>query len=158
MMWMSRVLLVLVVLSTVFLGVNGYAGRVQRLAGRITLKISSAVPSGGGFDFTWSKGTLTLIDGTKHVFSVSGLGIRGNEGSIFDLEAKGEVYNLTMVEDFAGTYRRTMGELSPERGMNTLIIKNERDVHIVVTVRFAKESGDAHLMPSESGVTVKLER
>jgi hypothetical protein len=51
-----------------------------------------------------------------------------------------------------------MGELSPERGMNTVIIKNERDAHIVVTVQFAKESGDAHLTPSESGVTVKLER
>ncbi|HSF34160.1 MAG TPA: hypothetical protein VLK82_27360 [Candidatus Tectomicrobia bacterium] len=157
-MWMSRLVLVFVMLSTVLLAADGYAGKVQRLAGRITLKITSAVPAGGGFGFTWAKGTLTLIDGTEHVFSVSGLGIRGNEGSIFDLEAKGEVYNLTMIEDFAGTYRRTMGELSPERGMNTLIIKNERDVHIVVTVQFAKESGDAHLTPSESGVTVKLER
>ena len=26
--------------------------------------------------------------------------------SIFDLEVKGEVYNLTMLRDFPGTYRR----------------------------------------------------
>jgi hypothetical protein len=158
MMWMSRVVPVLVVLSTVLVGVDGHTGVVQRLAGRVSLKINSAVPPGGGFEFTWSKGTLTLIDGTTHVFSVSGLGIRGNEGSIFDLEAKGEVYNLTMLEDFSGTYRRTMGELSPERGTNTLIIKNEHDVHVVVTVQFEKESGNVRLTPSESGVTVKLER
>jgi hypothetical protein len=158
MMWMSHALLILVVLSTVFLRVDGHAGQVQRLAGRMSLKINSAVPPGGGFDFTWSQGTLTLIDGTTRVFSVSGLGIRGNEGSIFDLEAKGEVYNLTKVSDFAGTYGRTMGELSPERGMNTIIIKNEHGVHVVVTVQFEKESGEVSLTPSESGVTVKLEQ
>ena len=157
-MWMSRVVPVLVVLCTVLVGLDGYAGQVQRLAGRVSLKINSAVPAGGGFGFTWSQGTLTLIDGTTHGFSVSGLGIQGNEGSIFDLEAKGEVYNLTMIEDFAGTYRRTLGELSPERGTNTLIIKNEHDVHVVVTVQFERESGNVRLMPSESGVAVTLER
>jgi hypothetical protein len=157
MMWTPRVVPVLVVLSTVVLGVDGHAGEMKRLAGRLSLKINSAVPPGGGFDFTWGKGTLTLIDGTVRTFSVSGLGIHGNAGSIFDLEAKGEVYNLSMIEDFAGTYRRTMGELSPERGTNTLIIKNEHDVHVVVTVHFERESGNVRLTPSESGVTVKLE-
>jgi hypothetical protein len=157
MMWMSHVLPVLVVLSTVLVGVDGHAGEVQRLAGRVSLKINSAVPPGGGFDFTWGKGTLTLIDGTTHVFSVSGLGIRGNEGSIFDLEARGEVYNLDKLGAFAGTYRRTMGELSPERGTNTLIIKNEHNVQVVVTVHFERESGNVRLTPSESGVIVALE-
>jgi hypothetical protein len=156
MMWRSRVLLVFVV-GAVLVCVDGHAGGVQWLAGRVSLKINSTVPPRGGFDFTWGKGTLTLIDGTTHVFSVSGLGIQGNEGSIFDMEVRGEVYNLTMLMDFAGIYRRTMGELSPERGTNTLIIKNEHDVHVVVTVHFERESGDVHLTPSESGVTVNLE-
>jgi hypothetical protein len=140
------------------LGVVGQAGEMQRLAGRVSLKINSAVPPGGGFDFTWGKGTLTLIDGTTHTFSVSGLGIRGNEGSLFDLEARGEVYSLSMIEDFPGIYKRTLGEISPERGTNTLIIKNERGVHIVVTVHFERESGNVRLLPSESGVTLTLER
>jgi hypothetical protein len=153
-----RASLVLVVLSMVFVAVEGHAGEVQRLAGRVSLKINSAVPPKGGFDFTWGKGTLTLINGTKHVFSVSGLGIQGNEGSIFDMEVKGEVYNLTMLGDFPGTYRRTLGDLSPERSTNTLIIKNEHHVHVVVTVHFERESGNVRLLPSESGVTVKLEQ
>jgi hypothetical protein len=157
-MWMTRVLPVLVMLSTMLVGVDGQAGQVHQLAGRVLLKINSAVPPGGGFDFTWGQGTLTLLDGTTHVFSVSGLGIRGNDGSLFELAAKGEVYNLTMLEDFAGTYRRTMGELSPERGTNTLIMNNDHGVHVVVTVHFEKESGDVRLTPSESGVMVKLER
>jgi hypothetical protein len=157
-MWRSCVALVLVVLSAVLVGMDGHGGEVQRLAGRVSLKINSAVPPRGGFDFTWGTGTLMLLDGTKHVFSVSGLGIQGNEGSIFDMEVRGEVYNLTMLGDFAGIYRRTMGELSPERGINALIIKNEQNVHVVVTVHFERESGDVRLTPSESGVTVELEQ
>jgi hypothetical protein len=158
MMWRLRVSLILVVLSVVLVAVGGHTGEMQRLAGRVSLKINSAVPPKGGFDFTWGKGTLTLIDGTTHVFSVSGLGIQGNEGSIFEMEVKGEVYNLSMLGDFAGTYRRTLGDLSPERGTNTLIIKNERNVHVVVTVQFERESGNVRLLPSESGVAVKLEQ
>jgi hypothetical protein len=158
MMWRLRVSLILVVLSVVLVAVGGHTGEMQRLAGRVSLKINSAVPPKGGFDFTWGKGTLTLIDGTTHVFSVSGLGIQGNEGSIFEMEVKGEVYNLSMLGDFTGTYRRTLGDLSPERGTNTLIIKNERNVHVVVTVQFERESGNVRLLPSESGVTVKLEQ
>ncbi len=153
-----RVWLVLVVLSVVLVAAKGYAGEIQRLAGRVSLKINSAVPPKGGFDFTWGKGTLTLIDGTTHVFSVSGLGIQGNEGSIFEMEVKGEVYNLNMLADFPGVYKRTLGDLSPDRGTNTLIIKNERNVHVVVTVHFERESGNVRLFPSESGVTVTLEQ
>jgi hypothetical protein len=123
----------------------------------VSLKINSAVPPKGGFDFTWGQGTLTLIDGTRHVFSVSGLGIQGNEGSIFEMEVKGEVYNLNMLADFPGIYKRTLGDLIPERGISTLIIKNERNVHVVVTVHFGRESGDVRLLPSESGVSVTLE-
>jgi len=153
-----HVWLVLVVLSAVLVAVEGSAGEVQRLAGRVSLKINSAVPPKGGFDFTWGTGTLTLIDGTTHVFSVSGLGIQGNEGSIFEMEVKGEVYNLNMLADFPGVYKRTLGDLSPERGTNTLIIKNERNVHVVITVYFERESGNVRLLPSESGVAVKLEQ
>jgi hypothetical protein len=91
------------------------------------------------------------------VFSVSGLGIQGNEGSIFEMEVKGEVYNLNMLADFPGIYKRTRGDLIPERGISTLIIKNERNVHVVVTVHFERESGDVRLLPSESGVSVTLE-
>src|SRR5262245_5434356 len=88
--FMSRscLVLVLVMLSTVFVAADSRTGEVQRLGGRVLLKINSAVPPGGGFDFTWGKGTLTLIDGTTQAFSISGLGIQGNEGSLFDLEAK----------------------------------------------------------------------
>ena len=43
---------------------------------------------------TMGEGRLTLLDGTAHAFSVSGLNLQGHVGSSVDLEAKGEVYNL----------------------------------------------------------------
>jgi hypothetical protein len=92
------------------------------------------------------------------MFAVSGLGIQGNEGSIVDLEARGEVYHLQKVEDFAGTYRRTIGELSPERDTNTVIIENQHGGVVVATVTVDRAKGAVRLAPSESGVTVMLER
>jgi hypothetical protein len=53
MMWRLRVSLILVVLSVVLVAVGGHTGEMQRLAGRVSLKINSAVPPKGGFDFTW---------------------------------------------------------------------------------------------------------
>jgi hypothetical protein len=110
-----------------------------------------------GFGLAWNKGTLTLTDGTVRVFSVSGLGIQGNEGNLVDLEAKGEVYQLQRLEDFTGTYRRTIGELGPDRDTNTVIISNQHGVVVVVTVSVDRAKGNIRLVPSQSGVTVTLE-
>ena len=61
------------------------------------------------------EGRLTLLNGTAHAFSVNGLNLQGRTGSSIDLEAKGEVYNLQRLGDFAGTYRRAIGVVDPER-------------------------------------------
>jgi hypothetical protein len=87
---------------------------------------------------------------------VSGLNLQGRVGGSIDLEAKGEVYHLQRLEDFAGTYRRTVGAVDPERPTNTLILGNDQGVRIVVTVSAAIEQTDVRILPSESGVTVKL--
>ena len=154
--WMMWKLLSAVLLSTLLIGVWLHAGELQKPAGRVVLRINSTVAAGGGLGLTATEGTLTLLDGTAHAFAVSGLNLQGQVGSPVDLEAKGEVYQLQRLEDFAGTYRRAMGEVDPERSTNTLIIQNERGVHMVVTVTVALERSDVRLLPSKSGVTVKL--
>jgi hypothetical protein len=155
---MSRVLLVVAVVGTLLTGAEGHAGELGRPTGRVILTIDSTIPPSGGFAVTWNKGTLILTDGTRHAFAVSGLGIQGHKGSLVDLEAKGEVYHLQQIEDFAGTYRRTIGELSPERDTNTVIIENQHGVVVVVTVTVDRAKGNIRLVPSASGVTVALER
>jgi hypothetical protein len=63
---------------------------------------------------------------------------------------------LQQLQDFPGTYRRTIGAVDPERPTNTLILENEHGVLVVVTVTVAVERSDVRLLPSESGVTVRL--
>jgi hypothetical protein len=65
---------------------------------------------------------------------------------------------LPRLVDFAGTYRRTIGELSPERDTNTGIIENQHGVVVVVTATVDRTKGNVPLVPSPSGVTVILER
>jgi hypothetical protein len=154
---MSRVCLAMVILGALLSGAVGQGGEARKLAGRVSLSIDSTIPPGGSFEATWNKGTLTLTDGTVRVFSVSGLGIQGNEGSLVDLEARGEVYQLQRLENFTGTYRRTIGELSPDRDTNTMIIANQHGVVVVLTVSVDRAKGDIRLIPSQSGVMVTLE-
>jgi hypothetical protein len=132
------------------------AGEMRKPVGRLVLTLSSTVAPGGGMGRTTGEGRLTLLDGTVHAFSVSGLNLQGRVGGSIDLEARGEVYHLQRLEDFAGTYRRAVGAVDPERPTNTLILGNDQGVLIAVTVTAAIEQTDVRILPSESGVTVKL--
>jgi hypothetical protein len=132
------------------------AGEMGKPVGRLVLTLGATVAPGGGMGRTTGEGRLTLLDGTAHTFSVSGLSLQGSAGGSIDVEAKGEVYHLQRLEDFAGTYRRTIGAVDPERSTNTLMLENDQGVLIVVTVTAAIEQTDVRILPSESGVTVKL--
>jgi hypothetical protein len=91
---------------------------MRKPVGRVVLHISSTVAPGVGLALTAAGGTLNLLDGTAHAFVVSGLNLHGQVGSPVDLEAKGKVCQLQRLEDFAGTYRRAMGEVDPQRSTN----------------------------------------
>jgi hypothetical protein len=154
--WRIRRLLIYVLVGPLVAGGWLQAGEMRRPAGRMVLTLRATVAPGGGMGPTMGEGRLTLLDGTAHTFSVSGLNLQGHVGSSVDLEAKGEVYNLPRPGDFAGTYRRAIGVVDPERPTNTLILENDEGVHIVVTVTASIERTDVRILPSESGVTVKL--
>jgi hypothetical protein len=129
---------------------------MRKPVGRLVLTLSATVAPGGGMGRSTGEGRLTLLDGTTYAFSVNGLNLQGRVGSSIDLEVKGEVYHLQRLEDFAGTYRRAIGTVDPERSTNTLMLENNQGVLIVVTVTVAIEQTDVRILPSESGVTVKL--
>jgi hypothetical protein len=154
--WMRRRRLIYVLVGPLLACGWLQAGEMRKPVGRLVLTLSTTVAPGGGMGRTTGEGRLTLLDGTAHAFSVNGLNLQGRTGSSIDLEAKGEVYNLQRLGDFAGTYRRAIGVVDPERPTNTLILENEQGVHIAVTVTVALEQTDVRILPSESGVTVKL--
>jgi hypothetical protein len=155
--WRIRRLLIYVLMGPLVAGGWLQAGEMRRPAGRLVLTLRATVAPGGGMGATMGEGRLTLLDGTTHAFSVNGLNLQGRMGSSIDLEAKGEVYNLQRLGDFAGIYRRAIGVVDPERPTNTLILENDQGVSIVVTVTVAIEQTDVRILPSESGVTVKLQ-
>lgn len=154
--WIMRRLLPLVLAGTLLAGAWSDAGEMRKPAGRVVLILSATVAPGSGMGWTAGEGQLTLLDGTTQAFTVSGLNLQGHVGSSVDLEARGEVYQLQRLQDFPGTYRRTTGAVDPERSTNTLILENEHGVRVVVTVTVATERRDVRLLPSESGVTVRL--
>jgi len=61
---------------------------------------------------------------------------------------------LTLSDGSAHTF--SMSGLDPARPTNTVIIENDQEVLIVVTVTAAIEQTDVRILPSETGVTVKL--
>jgi hypothetical protein len=154
--WMMRRRLIYVLVGPLVAGGWLQAGEMRKPVGRLVLRLSAMVAPGGGMGQSTGEGRLTLLDGTAHAFSVSGLNLQGHGGSSIDLEARGEVYNLQRLEDFAGTYRRFIGAVDPERPTNTLMLENDQGVLIAVTVTAAIAQTDVRILPSESGVTVKL--
>jgi hypothetical protein len=155
--WMTWRRLIYVVVGPLVAGGWLQAGEMRTPVGRLVLTLSATVAPGGGVGRTTGEGRLTLLDGAAHAFSVSGLNLQGRGGSSIDLEARGEVYHLQRLEEFAGTYRRFIGAVDPERPTNTLMLENDQGVLIVVTVTAAIEQTDVRILPSESGVTVKLQ-
>jgi hypothetical protein len=129
---------------------------MRKPVGRLVLTLRATVAPGGGMGRTTGEGRLTLLDGSAHAFSVSGLNLQGRAGGSIDLEARGEVYRLQRLEDFPGTYRRAVGAVDPERPTNTLMLENGQKVLLVVTVTTRMEQTAVRLLPSESGVTVEL--
>ena len=155
--WMMRTGLIYLLVGPLVAGGWLQAGEMRRPAGQLVLKLRATVAPGGGMGPTMGEGRLTLLDGTSHAFSVSGLNLQGREGNSLDVEARGEVYHLQRLEDFDGTYRRTLGAVDPQRPTNTLMLENDRGVLLVVTVTAAIEQTEVRILPSESGVTVKLQ-
>ncbi|MGH8066359.1 MAG: hypothetical protein ACRERE_14215, partial [Candidatus Entotheonellia bacterium] len=113
--WMMRRRLIYVLVGPLLACGWLQAGEMGKPVGRLVLTLSATVAPGGGMGQVTGEGRLTLLDGTARAFSVSGLNLQGRAGGAIDLEARGEVYRLQRLEDFAGTYRRAVGAVDPER-------------------------------------------
>jgi hypothetical protein len=152
----SRLLLTVVV-STLLWGVVAHAGEAPKPDATFTTQVEQVVPPGGGFGFTWGKGTLTMADGRKHQFSLENLGVTGNIGGIADLEAHGDVYNLKKAEDFAGNYRRAPADAPAGVAPKAIVMKNQHGVVVAFKVK-TETTTDPHLelTPSDTGVTVTM--
>jgi hypothetical protein len=151
-------LLTLVVGSACLFGALGYAGDAPKPDGTVTVQVESWVPSEEGFGFTWGKGLLRMTNGTTQVFTLEGVGVRGNRGGTVDMEAQGRVFNLKNAADFAGTYKKSPGDAPAGTDRKALVMKNEKGIVVVLEVKVDTETyPDLALDASDQDVKVKLE-
>ena len=83
---------------------------------------------GAGVGVEWGKGVLTY-KGKKYTFKVKGMQI-GTVG-ISTVTAKGEVYNLFQLAQFAGHYVAVEASAAVFKGKEAQEFKNSKDVHVV---------------------------
>jgi hypothetical protein len=107
-----------------------------------------------GFIIGGSKGSGTLtFRGKEHPFKLKGLSVGANVGAS-KMSAAGEVYDMTKISQFPGTYTKLDASVALGGGMGGLRLKNENGVIMVLHSR--TEGVDINL-GSMSGMTVTME-
>ena len=107
-----------------------------------------------GFIVGGSKGSGTLtFQGKEHPFKLKGLSVGANVGAS-KMSAAGEVYDMTKISQFPGTYTKLDASVALGGGMGGLRLKNENGVIMVLHSR--TEGVDINL-GSMSGMTVTME-
>jgi hypothetical protein len=121
----------------------------------------SATPSGkvsiqsrsiaAGVGVTWGDGKLSF-KGKDYPFSIDGLTLV--DFGISRASANGEVYNLTDVAKFAGTYVAAEAGLTLAGGMSGMILRNQDGV----VMRIHSTSRGARLQLGTSGLRITLKQ
>ena len=102
-----------------------------------------------GIGTTWGSGTLTY-KGKTHPVRLRGLEIGGVGGAKID--AKGDVYHLTNVADFDGTYVAVGAGAAAGPGAGRSIMRNEKGV----VIDLASESEGVLVKAGVDGVRLEL--
>ncbi len=101
----------------------------------------------------WGEGVLTLNDGFQLNFDVSGAKLL--ETGIAKTNFEGEVYNLTNIEHFEGTYYGASTKITVIKGKGELQTNNAN----CVIIRARSTSGGLQLSgPAPEGLSIKFER
>ena len=102
-----------------------------------------------GVGVTWGEGTLTY-KGKEYKFSIDGLSLL--DLGVGDVEAKGNVYNLKKVADFAGTYSSVKAGAAFGKGVAAEQLVNDAGVKLNLK---ATQQG-ARLTLAPGGMKIKL--
>jgi len=102
-----------------------------------------------GVGVLWGHGNLTYY-GAKHLFRISGVSVV--DIGVAHLDAKGDVYNLTKLEDFNGIYTSVATGVTIGGGGSAAVLRN---AHGVVIKLVSKNTG-MRLNLSAERISVKL--
>jgi len=114
-------------------------------SGKVTITSTSIA---AGIGVTWGDGKLTF-KGKEYPFSVDGLTLV--DWGIAKVQANGDVYNLTDVSKFGGTYLAAEAGLTLAGGMGGMVLRNSDGV----ILHLRSVSQGARLQLGTSGLTIK---
>ncbi len=125
-----------------------YAGAAEKAtpSGKVSLESRSIA---AGIGVTWGDGHLTF-KGKDYPFSVDGLTLV--DWGISKASATGEVYNLTDVSKFAGTYVAAEAGLTLAGGLGGMVLRNSEGV----VLHLHSVSRGARLQLGTSGLIIKM--
>jgi hypothetical protein len=139
--------LTLFVLVALF-ATNGVYGQGPAPSAKISIESNSIALAVG---VNWGDGRL-IFRGKRQLFSVSGLTLV--DIGIAKASAVGEVYNLTDVSKFEGTYLAGEAGFALAGGMGGIAMSNQNGV----ILHLRGDSEEALLQLAPSGVTIKLKK
>ena len=124
------------------------SGESPKPSGKVSIESRSIA---AGIGVTWGDGKLTF-KGKEYPFSIDGLTVV--DFGISKASATGDVYNLTDVAKFAGTYVAAEAGLTLAGGMSGMILRNSDGV----IMRIHSTSRGARLQLGTSGLTIRMKQ
>ena len=122
------------------------SGESPKPSGRVTMQ-SRSIAAGVGV--TWGDGKLTF-NGKDYAFTINGLSVV--DWGIARASASGDVYNLTDVSKFAGTYVAAEAGFTLAGGAGGITMRNSDGV--IINLR--STSRGASLTLGTSGLTITM--
>jgi hypothetical protein len=138
----------LMLLSTIVLATSVMSGEGPKPSGKVSLESKSIA---AGIGVTWGEGKLTF-KGKNYPFSIEGLTVV--DIGISKASATGDVYHLTDIAKFAGTYVAAEAGFTLAGGMGGMFLRNQDGV--VMHIRSVSKG--AKLQLGTSGLTIKLKQ
>jgi len=128
--------------------VAALAGLAAAQAKNATLTLSDGSVA-AGIGFSWGRGTLTYA-GKTYPVKVEGLSV--GEVGVTRATAKGDVSNLTKLEDFPGNYVAVGAEATAAGGAGVTVMRNQNGV----VVEMKSTTQGASLKLGAEGIRLSL--
>jgi hypothetical protein len=128
------------------LATNAVAAEKATPSGKVSIASTSIA---AGIGVSWGDGKLSF-KGKDYPFSVDGLSLV--DWGISKVNATGDVYNLTDVGKFAGTYVAAEAGLTLAGGMGGMVLRNANGV----IMHLRSVSQGAQLQLGTSGLIIKM--
>jgi hypothetical protein len=123
------------------------SGEARKPSGRVTMESKSVA---AGIGVSWGDGTLTF-KGKQYPFTIDGLSVV--DWGISRVSATGDVYNLTDVSKFAGTYVAAEAGFTLAGGMGGITMRNTEGV--IINVRSTSRGASLTLGPAGLKISMK---